>query len=177
MQTTESRPESRPESCSETSPESRLEPRPWWAYFVYAGSDVLGRVLSARIAEDGKEDNKQALGVNVSQSGELKPGIDPERITATTIIGERVMGSDGKELGKITEVALDLTTGFISYFVLSVGGILGFGDKFYALPLPSLTLKPEERTFYIDINKKKLKQMPEFDKHNWPKKAEWTVTP
>jgi sporulation protein YlmC with PRC-barrel domain len=171
-------------SCSEI--ESKVEPqtpvqvptetRPWWVYFLYAGTDTITRVLSTRLTADGKDGQKPARGVNVSHEEGLKPSIDPEMITATTVIGQRVIGSDGKELGKIQEVAMDLVNSEVSYFVLSMGGLLGFGDKFYALPLNSLTLKPEEKIFYLNMDKKSLKRMPGFDKHNWPKKATWPST-
>lgn len=154
--------------------EIRLALNPWWVYFLYAGSDVLGRVLAARAATDGQNE-KPARGAKVSLTGGLEPGVDPERITATAIIGERILGSDGKELGKVEEVAMNLTTGEVSYLVLAAGGVMGFGGKFYALPLESLTFNPEDKTFTIDLNKKQLKLIPEFDKHNWPKKATWPV--
>ncbi len=144
---------------------------PWWAYLVYASSNVLGRVLATRAALDGREKQRVSGGVTVSPAREFKPGIDPERVTATTIIGELVAGSDGKILGKVEEIAMDLTKGSISYLVLSVGGVFGFGDKFYALPLESLIFNPVEKSFSMNLDKKTLKKMPGFDKHNWPKKA------
>jgi sporulation protein YlmC with PRC-barrel domain len=153
----------------ETTIETR--PRPWWLYFLYAGTDVLSKVMSTRFTADGRDGQRHGGGVNVSRTENLTPAIDPERVTATTVIGESVKGSDGKQLGKVEEVAMDLTTGTVSYLVLSVGGILGFGDRFYAVPLDTLTLKPAEKTFYMDMDKKKLKKIPGFDKHNWPKKA------
>ena len=149
--------------------------RPWWLYFLYAGTDVLGRVLTAGISADGQNGRNFARGVSITREGGLQPGIDPEMITATTVIGERILGSDGQALGKIEEVAMDLTTGRISYFVLSVGGFWGFGDKFYAIPLGVLTMNPEEKVYRLDIDKNKLKQIPGFDKHDWPKKAEWPI--
>jgi hypothetical protein len=51
--------------------------------------------------------------------------------------------------------------------------LLGFGDKFYAIPLEYLVFSAEEKVFYIDIDKEQLKSIPEIDKHNWPRKAEW----
>ncbi len=156
----------------EIEPEPQTGRRPWWTYFLYAGSDVLGRAVTAGILASSQDGRQAKRGVKVEQRG-LKPGVDPERITATTVIGERLLGSDGKELGKVAEVTMDLTSGTISYLVLSTGGVLGFGDKFYAIPLESLTFSAEEKVFHLGIDKKKLKQIPEINKHNWPKKAEW----
>ncbi len=160
-----SRPDSQP-SCPESLP--------WWVYPLFAGSDVAGRVLSARFSGNGNH-QKSTKGVNIRQTEDIKPGIDPEKISSTSIIGQRVMGSDGKQLGKIEEITLDLTTGTVAYFVLSSGGVFGIGDRFYALPPQTLTLKPEEKTFYLGIDKKTLKQMPKIDKNNWPQKASWPI--
>jgi sporulation protein YlmC with PRC-barrel domain len=151
--------------------------RPGWTYFLFAATDVLGRVLTARFSGDGRDGHKPAAGVNVGRLEELKPGIQPEMITSTTVIGQRVLGSDGKALGKIEEVALDLTTGVISYLVLAVGGVFGFADKLYAVPLNYLTMNPEEKVFYLDMDKKKLKQMPQIDKYDWPRKTNWPEPP
>lgn len=137
---------------------------------------MLGTLLSTNLFVYGGDGCKTGPGINITRGGTLKPGIEPEMITATTVIGERVIGSNGKELGKIQEIAMDLTTGTISYFILSVGGIFGFANKLYAIPLDALTLDPEATIFYLDINKKALKQLPEIDKHNWPKKAMWPAS-
>jgi sporulation protein YlmC with PRC-barrel domain len=99
--------------------------------------------------------------------------VNAEIITASTMIGQRVVGSDGKNLGRIEEVAMDITRCTISYMVLSAGGFFGFASKFYAVPLSSLTLQPEEKVFILDIDKKQLKKMPAFDKHSWPRQPQW----
>lgn len=156
-------------------PKEQTHSRPWWVYFLYAGTGVLGRVLSTRFSINSANGRRIPAGIVVNKEDGLKPGLNPEIITATTLIGQRIEGSDGKELGKIEEVAMDLTQGAISYFVLSSGGILGIGDKFYAVPLTALTLKPEKKSFYLYMNKKELKRMPEIDKHNWPRKAVWPL--
>jgi sporulation protein YlmC with PRC-barrel domain len=149
---------------------------PWWVHLLNASTDLLGKVLVTRLIIDSQDGLKPARGIQVLRKDALQPSIEPERITATTLIGQLVKGTDGKPLGRIEEITMDLTRGFISYLVLSSGGIFGFASKFYSIPLNMLTLKPEEKTFYVDIDKKKLKQMPEIDKHNWPKQPIWPAT-
>jgi sporulation protein YlmC with PRC-barrel domain len=149
----------------------RVVTYPWWLYLIVNGTNVMSRVLSR---DDGRDGSGLRRGVMVSRN-EIKTGVDPSMITATTVIGEHVKGSDGRDLGKIEEVAMDLTTGTVSYFVLSVGGFFGFSDKFYAIPLGSLTFKPAEKVFYLPMDKKRLKQMKDFDKHDWPRRAAWPL--
>jgi sporulation protein YlmC with PRC-barrel domain len=116
-----------------------------------------------------------ARGVSIREKQGKPFSIDPQHITATTVIGDKVIGKDGKELGKIEEIMLDLTTGRVKYLVLSSGGILGIGDRFFALPLEHLTFDPEERIFYLDIERNTLKRQPGFDKEDWPSQAEWPI--
>lgn len=118
-------------------------------------------------------DKAELKGINVERGEETTTTLNPRKITATTIIGDKVKNREGKELGKIEEIMLDLTCGTVSYIVLSVGGIAGIGDKFFAVPLDALTMNTTERAFYLDIDKKTLTKSNGFDKHNWPQKAEW----
>ena len=55
-------------------------------------------------------------------------------------------------------------------FVKSVGGVLGIGDKLFAIPFRELkfTHGKEEMYFVLDISKEKLDQAPGFDKSQWP---------
>lgn len=116
-----------------------------------------------------------ARGVEVKKQPEEDYGARPEFIAATTVIGDKVKGNDGKELGKIEEVMMDLTKGTITYLVLSNGGVLGVGDKFFALPLEHLTYDKKEKTFTLDIDRKTLKKQRGFDKEEWPEKAKWPL--
>lgn len=117
-----------------------------------------------------------AKGVSLQEKKDNDGGIDPKFIAATTVIGDKVKGKDGKELGKIEEIMMDLTTGSLTYLVLSTGGILGIGDKFFALPLEHLTFDTEEKVFYLDVNRDNLKKSSGFDKEQWPRKAGWPIT-
>jgi len=96
-------------------------------------------------------------------------------LSTSTLIGDTVKNREGENLGKIEELMIDLETGRIAYMVLSFGGFLGLGDKFFAIPWDSFTFKPEEKEFLLDIKKEKLKNAPGFDKDNWPDMAdpEW----
>ncbi len=118
-----------------------------------------------------------AKGVNVREKPPDEQDVDPGFITASTVIGDKVKGKDGKELGKIEEIMMDLRTGTLTYLVLSTGGVLGIGDKFFALPLEHLTFDVGEKVFYIDITRDTLKKHRGFDREEWPRKATWPITP
>ncbi len=114
-------------------------------------------------------------GIKIRQRDQADSGIDPRKITASTIIGDKIKDKNGNQIGKIEEVVLDLTSGTISYVVLSVGGLAGIGDKLFAIPLQALSFDNVEKAFYLNAEKKSFKNLPGFDKLNWPEKAQWPI--
>jgi uncharacterized protein YrrD len=89
-------------------------------------------------------------------------------MSAGSLIGNSVVNSQGEELGKIEEIMLDLDTGRVAYAVLSFGGVLGLGNKLFAIPWAALALSLEEKRFYLNVSKEQLEDAPGFDKDNWP---------
>lgn len=91
---------------------------------------------------------------------------------ANTLIGNDVYNLQNEELGDIEEIMLDMNTGEVSYAVLSFGGFLGIGDKFFAVPWSSLKLDTANKSFTLDVNKEKLESAPGFNKDDWPDMAD-----
>jgi len=98
--------------------------------------------------------------------------IRPEVLSATTIIGDEVRNLQGEDIGEIEELMINLEDGCIAYAVLSFGGLMGIGDKLFAVPWKALRIRPEEHAFVMDIQKDKLEKAPGFDKDNWPNMAD-----
>ena len=97
----------------------------------------------------------------------------PRVLSATTIIGDKVVNTAGEHLGNIKELMIDLDGGLIAYAVLSFGGFLGMGDKLFAIPWEALTVDPENHTLILEVDKEVLKNAPGFDKDNWPDNAKY----
>jgi sporulation protein YlmC with PRC-barrel domain len=92
----------------------------------------------------------------------------PRTLSATTLIGDKVVNGYGEDLGKIEELMIDLENARVGYAVLSFGGLLGIGDKLFAIPLEALRLDAENHCFVLDIDRERLEQAPGFDKDEWP---------
>lgn len=92
----------------------------------------------------------------------------PRTLSATTMIGDKVVNGYGEDLGKIEELMIDLENARVGYAVLSFGGLLGIGDKLFAIPLEALRLDAENHRFILDIDRERLEQAPGFDKDHWP---------
>jgi hypothetical protein len=54
------------------------------------------------------------------------------------------------------------------YAVVSFGGVLGLGEKLFAVPLSALKRAAEANTFILEIDQERLQNAPEFNQHNWP---------
>jgi sporulation protein YlmC with PRC-barrel domain len=122
-------------------------------------SDPLGREGATRIVGEG----------STSADG---PG--PYVMAASTLEGDKVMCSDGEEVGKIKEIMLDVFSGRIAYAVMSVGGFLGIGDKLLAIPWNALTLDTGRKCFQLSVPSEAVKNAPGFDKDHWPSMADVT---
>ena len=97
----------------------------------------------------------------------------PHVLSATKIIGDKVVNIEGEQLGNIKELMIDYEDGHVAYAVLSFGGFLGMGDKLFAIPWEALTMNTEDHTFILDVDKEALKNAPGFDKDHWPDNAQY----
>ncbi len=110
--------------------------------------------------------NSQEQQFNHSASHHNGPG--PRLMGADTLMGNDVFNRQDEDLGDIKEIMLDVPAGRISYAVLSYGGILGMGEKLFAVPWHALTLDTEHKRFTLDVSKERLENAPGFDKDHWP---------
>lgn len=92
----------------------------------------------------------------------------PKLLSASTLTGDKVVNRAGENLGKIDDIMIDVREGRIGYAVLSFGGVLGMGDKLFAVPWNSLELDSDNKEFVLDLDKEMLENAPGFDKDNWP---------
>jgi sporulation protein YlmC with PRC-barrel domain len=111
------------------------------------GAGMIIAVSGALIVADAKD-----------KSGVLK---------ASELIGMKVQGSDGKNLGKIRDLVI-APDGAVRYAVLDFGGVLGIGDKYFAVPWDALQRTQNGKQIALDTTKRDLKKAPGFDKKHWP---------
>lgn len=105
-------------------------------------------------------------------------GPGPDVMAADTLEGCTVVNAAGEDLGDIQDIMIDVRTGRVAYAVLSYGGVLGIGNKLFAIPWDALTLDAERRCFMLDIERERLDRSPGFDKSHWPSMPGpgWTST-
>ena len=93
-------------------------------------------------------------------------------IAASSLEGESVINRQGETIGEIEEIMLDVASGRIAYAVLAVGGFLGIGEKYFAVPWRALEPDAERKCFVLDVDKERLADAPGFDKDHWPTPAD-----
>ncbi|MDD5418949.1 MAG: PRC-barrel domain-containing protein [Methanomicrobiaceae archaeon] len=101
--------------------------------------------------------------------------ITPRVMAANDLIGFGVQNPQGEDLGKIDDLMIDVHEGCIAYAVLSFGGILGMGGKYFAIPWDALSLRSDEDNMTLNVPKERLDNAPGYDKDNPPRAAdrEW----
>jgi len=89
-------------------------------------------------------------------------------VSASKIIGEPVINRQKENLGKIHELVIDTELGTMAYVVLSFGGIMGLGNKLFAIPWQAFEFSPTEFKLMLHVDKETLKNAPGFDQEKWP---------
>lgn len=94
---------------------------------------------------------------------------------ATDLIGKSVENNRGEKLGEVQDLAIDPDRGGqVVYAVLSFGGFLGMGEKWFAIPMAAMSLPDHARHFVLAVEKDRLKNAAGFEKDRWPKMADTT---
>ena len=93
-------------------------------------------------------------------------------VPASKICGAAVANPAGETLGAITDVMIDSETGAIAYAVLAHGGVLGVGEKLFAVPWQAFTPGDADGSFELDAQPAVLARGTGIDKDAWPTRAD-----
>jgi len=109
------------------------------------------------------EDN--VSGIN---HGPLFSNLPLRYLTASSIIGDKVLNEKDEHMGVIRDIMLDVSSGKIDYYVIEFGGFLGIGIKYFAIPFNLLSIDAEKKVFIFNQKKEVLEKAPGFDLEHWP---------
>ena len=104
------------------------------------------------------------IGMIIALSGTLVVADAKDKggvLKASELIGMKVQGSDGKNVGKIRDLVIG-PDGDVRYAVLDFGGFLGIGDKYFAVPWDALQRTKNGKKIALDTTKRDLKKAPGF---------------
>ena len=89
-------------------------------------------------------------------------------LTATSIIGDKVVNKASEDIGKIKDIMINIKDGKIQYLIIEFGGFLGLGEKLFAVPFVALKLNAKDQNFTLDVEKTFLETAPGFNPEHWP---------
>ena len=85
---------------------------------------------------------------------------------ASTLLGLQVSNHSGEKLGKLADLVIDLPSSQLVYAVVAVGGFIGIGEKYIALPPNVLSVARDGRSLLLDADKEALRHAPGFAASN-----------
>ena len=89
-------------------------------------------------------------------------------LKCTDVVGMNVDNAESEDLGEVNDVMLNIRNGQVAYAVLGFGGVLGMGEKLFAVPWQALRFDAQEKQFVLSVDKERLRNAPGFDSNNWP---------
>ncbi len=92
----------------------------------------------------------------------------PNLLSMSTLSGNKVISPREEDLGKIEDFIIDIKPGQVAYAILSFGGILGLGNRLFAIPWNAMELNTDKHAFVLNVEKDVLKSAPGFDRESWP---------
>jgi sporulation protein YlmC with PRC-barrel domain len=97
--------------------------------------------------------------------------IHPRVWTTGALTGARVRNADGEDLGRIEEILVDVSTGRVVYVLIASGGVMGIGEKLFAVPWDAFTGASDGEVL-IDADRSRLERSARFDPIRWQDPAD-----
>lgn len=134
--------------------------------------NVTGDQLKAM---QGLDDDKWPTEISTNwpaakanMQGSVKASSTITVVRATKYLDYDVKNPQGKELGEISDLAVDLEQGTIKYVVIEHGGLLGIGENLVAVPSSKLVPGAEADEVILNATETELKNAKAFSEDNWP---------
>lgn len=109
-------------------------------------------------ARGGERDNER---FNNSDENRRVAIDETDRLIASNKVeGTAVYDRRGRRLGSIENFMVDKRSGRVDYAVLSFGGFLGLGARYYPLPWNQLTYDERHRGYVVDLTERDLDRAP-----------------
>src|SRR3712207_9565213 len=82
------------------------------------------------------------------------------RLMSARVDDTNIFDRNGRKLGTLHSVHIDRPSGQIEYAVLSIGGFLGLGPRYYPVPFRALSVNEEGGGYTVKNGKEKLQGGP-----------------
>lgn len=158
------------------------EPEPGWggrSAEQERGGGFGGRGRGEERSWRSNQDRDRSRGWGDDRRGERNFGSDDYRegiaieetsrlIASNKVEGTAVYGRDGERLGSIYNFMVDKRAGKVEYAVMSYGGFMGLGTRYYPVPWRMLTYDTRMGGYVVDMTERDLERAPSFDRNSEP---------
>ncbi|MGA2188928.1 MAG: PRC-barrel domain-containing protein [Steroidobacteraceae bacterium] len=111
----------------------------------------------------------EPASAGMSPDGEVDAQVRPVPVPVMSILGKRVRGPKGEDLGRVVDVLAD-AGGRVRIAIVDFGGFLGVGDRRIAVDWPLLHFDPGkgDLPLLLSVGLDKLKTAPEYKNTSRP---------
>jgi len=125
--------------------------------------------FAAAYAQTGQTEQQPQQQSTQQQQGSQQQGQQQGQVPAQQLIGQKVTDAQGEELGKVSDLVVDLQNGQVHAGVIEFGGTLGVGGKNYAFPIQDLKPGKSQGEYTLaNVEKEKLEKSQGFAQGVWP---------
>ncbi|MFD1913028.1 PRC-barrel domain-containing protein [Halodurantibacterium flavum] len=114
--------------------------------------------------QTGAGDGALAGAQMVSPPDGYEPFSDPRTLTAETLTGQNIYGSDDQNISTVSDLVLD-AEGAVVAVIADVGGFLGFGARSVTVPYEELQIfrsGQNDIRVYLPMTQEELEALPEY---------------
>ncbi len=116
-----------------------------------------------------------------SQAGSLDDKTTGSSIRVSQLMGMNIQNAKGESVGEINDIVLDANTGKVKYAAVTYGGLLGVGNKMFAVPFEAFKCQQDpddqdEHVMVLNVTQKQLEGQMGFDEDHWPNFADRKFT-
>jgi hypothetical protein len=117
--------------------------------------------------DDQRRDQGDQFGYDDRHEG--LPIDETSRLIASNKVeGTAVYARDGRRLGSIYNFMVDKRSGKVEYAVMTYGGFLGMGTRYYPMPWDILEYDTRLGGYRVDMLERDLERAPSFDRDSEP---------
>ncbi len=116
---------------------------------------------------------RDILDLRMLENGRPPEDLFPPAAVAP-ILGRELLrysfvGADGRGLGGVEDVMLDLPQRRVAYLLLAAGGFLGIGEALFAVPLSRIvSVDASDRQLILDIRRDQMQELESFGRDQEP---------
>jgi sporulation protein YlmC with PRC-barrel domain len=144
-------------------------------------------LISTSHAQQGetREPPRNNFGQQTNRDG-AQVGVLDERtrganIRASQLIGMNIENAKGEGVGEINDLVIDGNSGRVRYAAVTYGGVLGVGDKMFAVPFEAFKVRrqagdEDDYVLTLSVTQEQLEGAEGFDQENWPNFADRNFT-